>query len=160
MTVHGGFSQDNRAPSPIELGCSDPANPCVLPNALQADPPLKQVVSRTVAQLAAHSGAYVRGNENNAHAADGVAFFGSGRLQAYTVLHLTGEWKFARDWELFGRINNVFDKRYATGGLLAANAFDATGAVQPPANCRNEQFNTPAAPRSAWTGVRWHFGAK
>ena len=53
---------------------------------------------RVGAQLAAHSGAYVRGNENSAHAADCVAFFGSGRLPAYTVLHLTGEWKFARDW--------------------------------------------------------------
>jgi outer membrane receptor protein involved in Fe transport len=47
-TAYAGFSQGNRAPSPIELGCSDPANPCVLPNALQADPPLEQVVSRTL----------------------------------------------------------------------------------------------------------------
>ncbi len=76
------------------------------------------------------------------------------------VLNLTGEWRFAPGWELFGRINNVFDKRYATGGLLAENAFDSAGAIQPPANWRNEQFNTPAAPRSAWVGVRWNFGAR
>ena len=290
MTVYGGVSQGNRAPSPIELGCSDPANPCVLPNALQSDPPLKQVVSRTVelgvrgttggvrwnasafsthnrddilfisnalaagyftnfgrtqrqgieldaggsfgridwsvayshlratyespacivsrsnstaetspnctganeievragdtipgmprhsvklnlglratdslrfgAQLATHSSIYVRGNENNLHAADGVNFSGTGQLPAFTVLNLTGEWRFAPGWELFGRINNVFDKRYATGGLLAVNAFDGTGTIQPPANWRNEQFNTPAAPRSAWVGVRWNFGDK
>jgi outer membrane receptor protein involved in Fe transport len=48
LTAYGSYSQGNRAPSPIELGCSDPANACVLPNALQSDPPLKQVVSRTV----------------------------------------------------------------------------------------------------------------
>ena len=48
LTIFGGFSQGNRAPSPIELGCSDPAQACVLPNALQSDPPLKQVVARTV----------------------------------------------------------------------------------------------------------------
>ena len=43
-TVYGGFSQGNRAPSPIELGCSDPVKVLrVLPNALQADPPLRQV---------------------------------------------------------------------------------------------------------------------
>ncbi|HQT71040.1 MAG TPA: TonB-dependent receptor [Thiobacillus sp.] len=47
FTAYGGWSQGNRAPSPIELGCSDPQNACVLPNALQSDPPLKQVVSRT-----------------------------------------------------------------------------------------------------------------
>ena len=40
-TAYAGYNQGNRAPSPIELGCSDPANPCVLPNALQADPPLE-----------------------------------------------------------------------------------------------------------------------
>ena len=48
LTLFGSLSQGNRAPSPIELGCSDPANACVLPNALQSDPPLKQVVSRTL----------------------------------------------------------------------------------------------------------------
>ncbi len=289
-TLYGGFSQGNRAPSPIELGCSDPANPCVLPNALQSDPPLKQVVARTLelgvrgtaggvrwnasafstrnrddilfisnalaagyfinfgrtqrqgleldasgrfgsvdwslgyshlratyespacivsdsnstaetsanclgadeievrpgdripglprhsvklnigvqaldklrlgAQLAAHSSQFVRGNENNAHAADGVNFFGSGKVSGFSVLNLTGDWQFAPGWELFGRINNAFDKRYAMGGLLAENAFDTAGTVQAPANWRNEQFVTPAAPRSAWVGVRWRFGEK
>ena len=47
LTAFAGWSQGSRAPSPIELGCSDPQNPCVLPNALQSDPPLKQVVSQT-----------------------------------------------------------------------------------------------------------------
>lgn len=47
LTAYASLSQGNRAPSPIELGCSDPAQPCVLPNALQSDPPLRQVVSRT-----------------------------------------------------------------------------------------------------------------
>ena len=289
-TVYGGFSQGNRAPSPIELGCSDPANPCVLPNALQSDPPLNQVVARTLelgvrgtiggvrwnatafstrnrddilfisnalaagyftnfgrtqrqgleldaggnfgsvdwglgyshlratyespacivsgsnstsqtsancvgnneievrpgdripglpphslklkldvramdtlrlgAQLVSHSSQFVRGNENNAHAADNVNFFGSGKVSGFTVLNLTADWRFAPGWELLGRVNNVFDKRYAMGGLLAENAFDAAGTVQPPANWRNEQFVTPAAPRSAWVGVRWRYGEK
>ena len=42
------LAQTSRAPSAIELGCSDPASPCRLPNALAGDPPLKQVVARTV----------------------------------------------------------------------------------------------------------------
>jgi outer membrane receptor for Fe3+-dicitrate len=41
-------SQTSRAPSAIELGCSDPESPCRLPNALAGDPPLRQVVARTV----------------------------------------------------------------------------------------------------------------
>jgi len=48
MTVYGGYSEANRAPTPIELGCSDPSHPCLIDNFLVSDPPLKQVVSHTV----------------------------------------------------------------------------------------------------------------
>ena len=41
------YSEASRAPTSIELGCSDPTEPCNLPNALVSDPPLKQVVTRT-----------------------------------------------------------------------------------------------------------------
>ena len=37
----------NRAPTPLELGCSSPTNPCIIDNFLIADPPLKQVVATT-----------------------------------------------------------------------------------------------------------------
>ena len=47
ITAYAGLSQGGRAPSVIELGCADPANPCRLPNALAGDPPLKQVRTRT-----------------------------------------------------------------------------------------------------------------
>ena len=47
LTLYGGFAQGSRVPSPIELGCADPARPCTLPNALAADPPLNQVITRT-----------------------------------------------------------------------------------------------------------------
>ena len=47
VNPYASFSQGSRAPTSIELGCSDPANPCSLPNALQSDPPLQQVVTDT-----------------------------------------------------------------------------------------------------------------
>jgi outer membrane receptor protein involved in Fe transport len=289
LTAFGGWSQGNRAPSPIELGCSDPANACVLPNALQSDPPLKQVVSRTIeaglrgslpqnlrwnaslfrtvnqddllfvsnglaagyfsnfgrtvrqglelslsqqtgpltwaasysylratfgssacivaegnstaetspactgddeievkpgnklpglpahtlklsvdyqalpswsvgAQVRAQSKQYLRGNENNAHAADGVDFSGSGRVGGFALLDLTTNWKVRPGWELFAKVSNVFDRKYATGGLLGANAFDANGAVQAPTDWRQEQFLAPGAPRAAFVGLRIQFG--
>ena len=37
----------SRAPSAVELGCSDPDNPCRLPNALAGDPPLEDVIATT-----------------------------------------------------------------------------------------------------------------
>ena len=45
--VYGSYSEANRAPTPLELSCSDPNRPCLLENALVADPPLKQVTART-----------------------------------------------------------------------------------------------------------------
>jgi len=47
MTAYAGYSESNRAPTPLELGCADPSNPCQLEGFLVSDPPLKQVVTRT-----------------------------------------------------------------------------------------------------------------
>ncbi len=46
--VYFDYSESSRAPTSIELGCADPDQPCNLPNALVGDPPLKQVVTRTL----------------------------------------------------------------------------------------------------------------
>ena len=48
LGLYAGYNQGARTPSVIELGCADPASPCKLPNAFAGDPPLKQVVARTV----------------------------------------------------------------------------------------------------------------
>jgi outer membrane receptor protein involved in Fe transport len=47
VNAYASYTLSSRAPTAIELGCADPANPCALPNALASDPPLQQVVSRT-----------------------------------------------------------------------------------------------------------------
>ena len=47
LTLYGGYSESNRAPTPLELACANPDRPCLLPNSLVADPPLKQVTGRT-----------------------------------------------------------------------------------------------------------------
>ena len=48
IAAYAGYSEANRAPTPLELGCADPAHPCIIAAFLVSDPPLKQVVSRTV----------------------------------------------------------------------------------------------------------------
>jgi outer membrane receptor protein involved in Fe transport len=48
LTAYAGYSEANRAPTPLELGCANPAQPCVIASFLVSDPPLKQVVSHTV----------------------------------------------------------------------------------------------------------------
>lgn len=61
ITLFGGYSQSNRAPTPLELDCADPTRPCLLEGSLVADPPLQQVV--------AHS--YQAGARGNIGLADG-----------------------------------------------------------------------------------------
>jgi iron complex outermembrane recepter protein len=47
MGVYGGYSESNRAPTPLELACANPDKPCLIESALVSDPPLAQVVSHT-----------------------------------------------------------------------------------------------------------------
>ena len=289
LNAYAGFSQGNRIPTPIELGCADPLNPCSLPNSMAADPYLKQVISRTLeaglrgklvaspvgdlrwnaglfrtlntddilfvgtssatasqgyftnygktrrqglelgangsvrsldwfaaynwlhatfqseacvlaennstagadaacngdeirvkkgnrltglpehslklglawhasdalrlgGDVQAFSGQYVRGNENNQ--ADG------GRLGGYAVLNLNAEAKLGGGWQLFAKVNNVFDRKYATAGLLGENPFVGGSFQADPASWRSETFVSPGAPRAAWVGVRYVFGGK
>jgi len=279
VSAYAGFSQGNRAPSPIELGCSDPASPCNLPNAMASDPALKQVVSRTFetglrgkteegvkwaaalyrttsyddilfVSTAASSGffqnfgqtrrqgleasleraqgkftwalnyslvdatyqssallfsqanstadangnievspgdkipgiprhhlnalarfdlterlnvganaiavsrQFARGNDNNAHQADGVNFLGPGEIPGYALLNLDATYKLGKGFRLFARVSNVFDKRYATSGALRQNFFPGGTLVAPGAQT-NETFYAPGAPRGAWAGIEY-----
>jgi iron complex outermembrane receptor protein len=47
VTIYGGYSEANRAPTPLELACSDPLRPCLIDTFLISDPSLKQVVAHT-----------------------------------------------------------------------------------------------------------------
>jgi iron complex outermembrane receptor protein len=47
ISAFGGYSEANRAPTPLELDCADPNLPCLLEGSLVADPPLKQVVAHS-----------------------------------------------------------------------------------------------------------------
>lgn len=47
VNLYGSYTQSSRVPTPVELTCADPADPCRLPNAFVSDPPLDQVVAGT-----------------------------------------------------------------------------------------------------------------
>ncbi len=295
LNAYAGFSQGNRIPTPIELGCADPANPCTLPNSMASDPYLKQVVARTLeaglrgkvagdinwnagvyrtmstddilfvgtshsagyftnygktqrqgvelglngsqhrvdwqinysylqatfrsdacllaannstagtsaacpasdeiqvskgdqipgmpnqslklglswraldwlrvgGNVQAFSSQYARGNENNQHQAGtvgGETFLGDGKIPGYAILNLNAEASLGGGWQVFAKINNVFDKHYATAAALAVNPFDGAGSFQNnSAAWGHETFVAPGAPRSAWAGVRYSFGDK
>jgi iron complex outermembrane recepter protein len=48
ISTYVSYSEANRAPTPLELGCSSPDTPCMIDNFLVADPPLQQIVAKTI----------------------------------------------------------------------------------------------------------------
>jgi len=84
-------------------------------------------------------------------------FEGPGRIPGYAILNLNAEAKLGGGWQMFAKVNNVFDKRYATAGALAENPF-VGGFQTNPDNWHRETFVAPGAPRAAWIGVRYAFG--
>lgn len=85
FSLFANAAQGNRAPSPIELGCADRANPCSLPNAMQADPFLKQVVTQTFEAGARGKSGRMRWNATvfRADNRDDILFVGTSTSQGY-----------------------------------------------------------------------------
>lgn len=48
INVYAGYSEGSRAATSVEVGCANPEVPCKLPNAMAGDPPLEQVITRTI----------------------------------------------------------------------------------------------------------------
>ena len=48
ISLYAGYAMTNRAPTPLELGCADANNPCIIDEFLSSDPKLKQVVGQTI----------------------------------------------------------------------------------------------------------------
>jgi outer membrane receptor protein involved in Fe transport len=103
--------------------------------------------------VVAQSNQYARGDENNQDA--------NGPVSGYAIVNLDARWRLAGGWELFANVNNLFDRRYSTFGVLGQNVFTGPGNSFDPtgATWRNEQFRTVGVPRGAWLGLSYRFGA-
>ena len=104
------------------------------------------------ANLLAQSSQTARGDENNRDI--------HGPVPGFAVVNLDARYAFAPGWEVFAKVNNLFDRRYATFATLGqnvftgpGNSFDSSGA-----SWRNEQFRSVGAPRGVWVGVNCRFG--
>jgi outer membrane receptor protein involved in Fe transport len=78
-------------------------------------------------------------------------------LPGYAVVNLRGAWKPAgpKGIELFARVTNLFDRRYASYGALAETQFDAQGNYT--GEARDAVFVAPGAPRAFAAGMRVRF---
>ncbi len=107
------------------------------------------------------SDVYVRGNENNSHRAndgDEEHVQDSGKISGYTIVNLDTRYSFGNSgWQVFAKAINIFDKEYATGGMLGENWIEDgrfSGGEEP------SLMLMPGAPRAGWIGVRYEFGGK
>ncbi|MGH8173353.1 MAG: TonB-dependent receptor domain-containing protein, partial [Rhodanobacteraceae bacterium] len=92
------------------------------------------------ADVVANSGQYLRSDEANL----------LGETSSYFVMNLRAVYEFNAHVSVFGRIDNVFDRRYYTFGTLGE-----PGEVFP--DFTDPRFYTPAQPRGAWIGARVAF---
>ncbi|MEQ8823986.1 MAG: TonB-dependent receptor [Filomicrobium sp.] len=109
--VFGGYSESNRAPTPGELACANPENECPIESFLTDDPPLDQVVSRSVEagvrgtlssadqKFTYHVGYFRTRNEddilfaNSDRTGRGFFFNGGDTLRQGVEAKLTYQWK-------------------------------------------------------------------
>jgi outer membrane receptor protein involved in Fe transport len=103
------------------------------------------------ANLYAASSQFARGDENNRDV--------NGPVPGYALVNLDASYRPAKHWEVFARVDNLFDRSYQTFGLLGENFFNGPGNTFDAGAVTAEQFRTPGAPRAMWVGVRYTFGA-
>jgi outer membrane receptor protein involved in Fe transport len=99
------------------------------------------------ANLVANGAIRSRGDENNQDV--------HGTVPGYALVNVDGVWRFANGWELFGRIDNVFNRDVANFGTLGRNVFANPARTFDPANAVAEPFLGLAPPRGAWIGLRY-----
>ena len=97
-----------------------------------------------------------QGNEAGNIGEDGT---GDASVKGYFLMNLHANYEASKGMDYFARINNVFDRRYETYGMMAASAFDQFGAgLGTNTNPGNiSRFVAPGAPRSFMVGVRYRY---
>ncbi|HET9761932.1 MAG TPA: TonB-dependent receptor, partial [Casimicrobiaceae bacterium] len=90
---------------------------------------------------------YARGDENNQDV--------HGPLGSYAVAQAFGRYRPSRQWEISLKVDNLFDRRYSSFGLLGSDFFTGPGNTYNPAAATPEQFLAPGAPRSVWLALQY-----
>ena len=74
-------------------------------------------------------------------------------LDGYEVVNFRSAWALNESLELFGRLDNIFDVRYGTFGVLA----EIEIVLEEAPDARDPRFVSPGSPRSAFVGARVMF---
>jgi outer membrane receptor for monomeric catechols len=69
-------------------------------------------------------------------------------LAGYWLFNMTADYKFNKNFSVFGKLDNIFDARYNSFGVYG-NASEVLGSQY-----NDGRFVSPGAPLGAWIGVR------
>jgi outer membrane receptor protein involved in Fe transport len=90
---------------------------------------------------------YARGDENNGDL--------HGALPSYAVAQAFARYAPGRDWQLSLKVDNLFNRRYQSFGVLGRNFFNGPGGSFDAARAAPEQFVAPGAPRALWIALQY-----
>ena len=90
---------------------------------------------------------YSRGNENNADP--------GGRVPGYALVALDAAWQIAPRWQLFARIDNLFNATTQNFGILGANYFRGPGGSFDATVAGPEPFRSPLPSFGIWLGIQY-----
>ncbi|MDB5791685.1 MAG: TonB-dependent receptor [Massilia sp.] len=82
------------------------------------------------------------------------------RVRGHVLVSLRASYRPAPGWELFARVNNLFDRRYETFGAVAPDLFPHGRLLKPhegEVEAGHARFVAPGAPRSVVAGLRYTF---
>jgi iron complex outermembrane recepter protein len=95
------------------------------------------------------SSQYAQGDNNNQDV--------NGPVPGYVIVNLDGRYEITDQLQIFARINNLFDRKYQTAGVLGENFFTGPNFGYNLAGPQSSMFSSPGAPFGIWVGVRYDF---
>jgi outer membrane receptor protein involved in Fe transport len=103
-----------------------------------------------------------QGNEDGKVGAENdESLSANAKIKGYQLLNLHANYEAQKGLDYFARINNVFDTRFETYGMMAMSMFNADGSLIANGTSTTgpnvSRFVAPGAPRSVMVGVRYRF---
>ena len=99
----------------------------------------------------------VAGNENKTATGDAANAVGKDKLVGYGILNLNTNYEYVKGLNFFMRVNNVFDKKYASYATLGYNMFEGGNLAKQASDIEGSVFYAPGAPRAVFGGVRYEW---
>jgi outer membrane receptor protein involved in Fe transport len=99
------------------------------------------------ANLIYRTSIFARGDENNQDV--------NGSVAGYMLVNLDTTYQVSKSLQVFARVDNLLNKRYADFSILGENFFNGPNHTFDGNNTSSEQFLGLGAPRGFWIGLRY-----